>query len=666
MLAVVGTAIGVLACAVSAVFADSAFALSGATVKVAEPVRFGSPAVAVDSAGTAYIAWAHEVVGGEELVGYCVLAAGTTGCAHSGNLPVASNKAGGAHIERVQTLVDGTTVIVLANLYGTEGKEFEPTQEWQSTDGGATFTAVNGGKSVARATVNADTSAIGAVVVPGTDALGYAAITAVGPPTFNEFRLSSPTTCSDENPCPFATLQAPSLNELGNPAGAVVASQFGADPGVLAVYPTLGKPGCASGTFDTAYAYGSGEQSATNSYNLSPGTPKSAWKELTAGDCEVEYPAVGGGPSGFGVVEDDLTRNVTVYHPFDEADHSFDTSYVTIANEFEENPSVSQDGSGGIYATFTSGFGGEVRLAYSSNGGASWTGPATLNPVTGDSNLTSAVGSTGQGWAVWGDGESVYAQQFDAADAIPPALPTTLTTSQTSGTTTGASITIPAGTVGETDQAAIGGTNATIATGTVTYSLYSSSSCAGTPVFTSSGAVTAGRAGPSTPITSALAPGTYYWEAAYGGDARNEASASACGSEVLTVAAVAPTSLLTIPKQTDSVTSKGDLSVVVDCSGAKCSGTLTLVAKVKKTTGKGKKKKTKTVVETIGNVSFSALALGTDTIAMKLDSTGLKLLKHDRYKLSASGSATYLSGAVFKTATGDVALKGHKPKKKKK
>ena len=127
-----------------------------------------------------------------------------------------------------------------------------------------------------------------------------------------------------------------------------------------------------------------------------------------------------------------------------------------------------------------------------------------------------------------------------------------------------------------------------------------------------------------------------------------------------------PMSSLTIPKQTDDVTSKGNLSVVVDCTGAKCTGSLALIAKVKKTTGRGKNKKTKIVVETIGTVSFSSLALGTDTIAMKLNGKGLSLLKHDRYKLSSTGSATYLSGAVFKTTTGDVALKGQTPKKKKK
>jgi hypothetical protein len=121
-----------------------------------------------------------------------------------------------------------------------------------------------------------------------------------------------------------------------------------------------------------------------------------------------------------------------------------------------------------------------------------------------------------------------------------------------------------------------------------------------------------------------------------------------------------------IPKQTDDVTSSGHLSVDVECKNAPCTGSLTLVAKVKKTTGKGKKKKTKTVVETIGTASFSALALGTDTVPLKLSGTGLSLLKHDHYKVNASCSATYLSGGAYVVATGEVALKGHKPKKKKK
>jgi hypothetical protein len=123
-------------------------------------------------------------------------------------------------------------------------------------------------------------------------------------------------------------------------------------------------------------------------------------------------------------------------------------------------------------------------------------------------------------------------------------------------------------------------------------------------------------------------------------------------------------SSLTIPNQTDQVNGKGDLSVVVDCSSVKCTGDLELLAKFKKTTGKGKKKKTKIVVQTIGTASFNSLALGVDTLSIKLNNHGKSLLAIGGYKLSSTASASYLSGGVFKTATGAVKLKGHKPSKK--
>jgi hypothetical protein len=123
-------------------------------------------------------------------------------------------------------------------------------------------------------------------------------------------------------------------------------------------------------------------------------------------------------------------------------------------------------------------------------------------------------------------------------------------------------------------------------------------------------------------------------------------------------------SSLTIPNQNDEVDGKGDLSVVVDCSNVKCTGDLTLLAKFKKTTGKGKKKKTKIVVQTIGTASFNSLALGVDTLSIKLNSHGTSLLAIGDYKLTSTASASYLSGSVFKTATGVVKLKGHKPSKK--
>ncbi len=353
--------------------------------------------------------------------------------------------------------------------------------------------------------------------------------------------------------------------------------------GVFKTDFTNGPLGCSNSEtvpFGTAYAFASGPQSSSNNYNISPGEPNSAWRvPVTQADCNVDYDAVAGGPSGFGVLEDnELTKSI-VYHRFDQTTETFDTPLSTIAaNVFEEEPAVSQNASGGIYTTFLlGGVGGPIDLAYSSDGGATWTGPSALNPDTDElaKDVTSSVGSHGQGWVAWADNGSIYAQQFVASDAVspvitPPPAADTLTTSQTSGTTTGASITIPAGTVGETDRATVSGLNAAIATGTVTYGLFSNPTCTASSKVFSGGTVgvTAGVAAPSAPVTTALAQGTYYWEAAYSGDVHNLASASACGSEVLTVV---PATLLEGKGTSTSTT----VTLTITCTSTPCTVTIT-------------------------------------------------------------------------------------------
>ncbi len=429
-----GTLIAILALAV----AGRASALTGKPINVGTPYASGPPAVAVDSAGTAYIAWANtkDLAGANDFVQYCVLPAGATACAHSGSLMPADSA---QHVDGVQVLVDGSTVVVLTDVYGTAApnpRHYTPEQEWASTDGGATFTGVDGGLSVADGVINADTAPLSAVIVPGTNVLGYGWDTADGPPTFDAFPLTAPPECSQAS-CPagkYATLEpATNPDTLGN-GGGQFASEVGANPGVLAVFPTdfgngpLGCPGTATAQFGTAYAYASGAESATDNYNLSPGSPNSAWKlPLTQADCNVEYPAVGGGPSGFGIVEDNLATHVTEYHRFDAATSRFDTAPVTIAKQDEQSPSVSQDGSGGIYVTYLGGSGGPISLAYSPNDATTWSSAGhiatALSPDADHSETApaSAVGASGQGWVAWLDNGSVFAQQFDASDAREPA-----------------------------------------------------------------------------------------------------------------------------------------------------------------------------------------------------------------------------------------------------
>jgi hypothetical protein len=408
---------GGLACILAVTMSASALG-AGKTVNVGTPFSSGPPSISVDSAGNAFIAWANTKNLGSSLnfVQYCVLPVGATACSHSGNLQPADSA---QFIDGVHVLSDGSTLVVLADVFGAAGNnsaDYEPVQEWQSTDGGATFTLVNGGLSVTDGVLNADTGPLSAVIVPGTGVLGFGWDTAANsPPTFNAFPLSSPPECSKATcPAGFAALQ-PNTNpdQIGNPFGEF-AAQAGAAPGVMGVFDTLftnGPLGCAQ-SFGTAYAYGAGNQAASNSYNISPGSPDSAWKvPVRQLDCNVENPAVGGGPSGFGVLETDEGTSTAVYHRFNAATMKFDTPMVRVAKSSESNPAVSQDGAGGVYATFLlGGSGGPINLSYSADGGKSFaTGALDANAAGHADQVTSPVNGGGQGWATWLDNGSVFA-----------------------------------------------------------------------------------------------------------------------------------------------------------------------------------------------------------------------------------------------------------------
>jgi hypothetical protein len=665
--------------------AVNALAVTGTPINIGTPYESGPPSVAVDSSGTAYIAWANEkdlAPVTTNIVQYCVLPAGASGCSHTGNLAPADN---GAYIDGIHVLVDGSTIVILADVYGTSGGsagDYEPEQEWQSTDGGATFSIVNSGLSVTDGILSADTGPLSAVLVPGTNELGFGWNTAGGPPTFNAFPLTSAPECSTQQcdgtpiksggPYPFAELEPNTNPDTISNAGGQFASQLGTDPGVLGIFNTdfsNGPFACAPG-FGTAYAYGSGAQSSTNNYNISPGTANSAWKVAAAqADCNVDEPAVAGGPSGFGVLDNDTAHNNIVYHRFDQTNENFDTPDVTIAaNQGEQSPAVSQDGSGGVYATFLlGGGGGPISLAYSYNGGTSWIGPAALNPNTdgGANKVTSSVGASGQGWAAWVDNGSVYAQQFVATDAIPPPAPTTLTTSQISGTTTGASITVPAGTVGETDRATLAGANVSTATGTVTYSLYSSSSCASATKVFSGGvsAVTAGVVAPSAAVSTALAKGIYYWQASYSGNAGsifgggNAPSTSTCGSEVLNIGAAAA-----IAGGASSTSTT--ITITVTCEVVPCTVTLTITVDPPATAAAARKKRHAKII-TLASGKFTITSKGAHKLRVRLTKAGRRYLAahHGRAnaKLLVSDKT---NGATFLTTrTITITPARHKHKK---
>ncbi len=89
------------------------------------------------------------------------------------------------------------------------------------------------------------------------------------------------------------------------------------------------------------------------------------------------------------------------------------------------------------------------------------------------------------------------------------------------------------------DSATLSGATAN-AGGTVTYTVYSDSACKN--VVQGAGTKTvSNRVVPNSDAVSFAAAGTYYWQAAYSGDASNAGSSSICTSEIVTVNANSPT-----------------------------------------------------------------------------------------------------------------------------
>lgn len=106
-------------------------------------------------------------------------------------------------------------------------------------------------------------------------------------------------------------------------------------------------------------------------------------------------------------------------------------------------------------------------------------------------------------------------------------------TQLTGGGHSGEKITVAEGTA-VSDHAILSGPESPSATGSVEYNVYSDPACKTLATFAGTVGVSGGTAPPSTPQT--LPIGTYYWQAGYSGDAKNNAAKSECGAEVLTVA----------------------------------------------------------------------------------------------------------------------------------
>ena len=331
----------------------------------------------------------------------------------------------------MQVLDEGSTIVILADVYGTAGNmatDYEPEQEWQSTDGGATWLEVNNGLSVTSGIINADTGPLSAVTVPGTGVLGYGWDTASGPPTFNAFPLSSPPECSATQPggCPagYATLE-PDTNPdtLGNEAGHF-ASQTGASPGVMGVFDSLftnGPLGCSQ-SFGTAYVYGSGDQSADEQLqHLS--RPAEQRLEGRAGAGRLQRGVLDrrrraerlrnpGGQPRHGL------RHLPPFRPGNDALRHTRGDRRLRPRRASTAPSRRMATAGSTPPTSRAPAARSTCPTAPTAARASPPAALNANSDGGAGNLSSAVNAAGQGWAAWTDNGSVFASSFQAVDAI--------------------------------------------------------------------------------------------------------------------------------------------------------------------------------------------------------------------------------------------------------
>ena len=632
----------VLAC-----LALSSWALAAtAPIALDSPGNGSAPFVAYDpGTQTTYVAWSFDQGDSDAAVDLCVLPAGATACEDGvQSLTVAGAGSPGPYALLV---LRGGEVAVIG-----EGSVFGAVA-WVSPAGGAAFLTGNHGLQNGGAPIS-DVDIFrtpgNAVALNGTDvALSD---------TFHGFFVDTSLTA------PAPAVPAPNANQNPTPAGAFggrtelgnvpsIAAEQAPAPAAAGTDIVVGVgdnfngpsiPGCVNGA-GTGYGVSVGTVNGTSN---AAGTLNAAGLPgygLLA--CSALSPVLAsGGTDGIGVLEQEGTTwdglgstDPIVYHPFNATPTggSFGPGVQLVDAgpnaDFGVNALDVVDDSGtGVYALWEDGQGNV--LDYSANGGATWEPPTIAPSTTGGYPVIAGVGGGNVLVASVGNpsgaGNQVVVQEFDLAPAATPAADT-ITTTQTSGTSTGASITVPDGTTGETDKAAITGTNAATAGGTMIYGLFSSSSCsAGSLVFNGSTAsVTNGVAGPSAAVATALAPGTYYWVAGYSGDSRNAASTSACGSEVLTIAP--STGGVGKPTIAGTATSTGTtVTVGLTITVVPITVTLTLTAR----------NGTHGATITLGTGSYTLRQKGALKLGIRLRTAGRRLVAKDHRRLTARLSLT--------------------------
>jgi hypothetical protein len=624
--------------------------------------------IVTEASGTGYVAWDRPASSPSEpdVVMFCKILRGGTCTA-----PITLSLPAGEYEEIIQPFPVLGSHPGVVYVVGPRYIKDEYTLIWTSTDGGRTFSR----KAIHSAS-------------PGKTGVGDVLLDP-----------NAPATADPEDDYFGMAFNNPGLG-FGFTSNEIVSGKTSftfANPGVGGVASST--LGYVTGTIEDSFTHNQIHPEIEAYYNLSSPAPEVFFYRYYAKEGNVDgeesgwegpfkvsngyVPRLAGGPAGLFMLSTDIPPGESLesqpsavdVRKFNETTHTFEepvmiakipTSAGTLFNsgDIYENPET-----GFLYVTqpVINGAGEYVmRLWESTNGGQTFTGErdiATINSAYPEIPRL-AVAADGQGWLTFNDSGGLEVADLNALPGptppTPAPTPTTLTTAQTSGTTTGASIEISAGTVGENDKATVSGANASTAVGTVNYGLYSSSSCASAKVFSGSATVSGGVSAPLA-ISTPLAPGVYYWQASYSGDAHNLPSTSTCGSEVLTVTPAA-----TIEGKGESTSTT--VTITITCASTPCTVTITITvpsSSGKASAARKSKKHPKTKIVTLATGTFTITTKGPHKLTVHLSKAGKKLLAADHGRLNAKVLVAEKTpgGTVLSTRTIKLVPAKHKHKK---
>ncbi|HEY3866124.1 MAG TPA: hypothetical protein VGL54_08580 [Solirubrobacteraceae bacterium] len=515
-----------------------------------DPQAESTGPIVTDSSGTGYVAWNREGSEVEQPM-FCKIPRGDS-CTDpiALSLPVQSPQSADGVIQPFPVLGGAVGVVyVVGPRYNRDD-----TLIWTSTNGGESFTV----KEIPTGSFP-DKTGVGDVLFnPNFDAAFPAA-------TDETFAIAG------ENPgigygntSNITTESTPTSFTFADPGADVSGATLG--------FTTKTKVRLGHAAFPAVEAYWTDTTPYQVDFYRYPAKPA---PETEAGGWEGPFtatdgyePHLAGGPSGLFLLSTDLASgepageqpSVIDVRKYNEATEAFEAP-TTIANIPTDSGTLFTSGdifqnpvTGALYVVQPVSENGEyvMRLWESTDGGQTFHGERDIATIgygyEGVPRL--AVAEDGHGWLTFKDyGGLEVADLNPLAFATTPIigapvpsptplpaptpLPTTTTTTQSGAGSAGASITVPQGTA-VSDQAHIAGAAVASATGTVTYNLYKDSKCTVAATAGSTASVLGGVAGPSAAVKPG--PGTYYWKVSYGGNATNDGSTSACGSEVLVVA----------------------------------------------------------------------------------------------------------------------------------